>query len=75
MSQNRDITVEELREFMLTGLKQSGWNQDEINGYVAAQERSGWLRPKCPAWLRNSAAVYYALPVQRPANAGSLRGL
>lgn len=61
----RDITVEDLREMIVKALESDGWSDQEVAGYVTAQEHSGWLRPKCPAWLRNSAAVWYLIP---PAN-------
>jgi hypothetical protein len=62
ISGGRDITREELREMIETGLKEQGRDQDYIDGYIAAHERAGWLRATCPAWMRNSAAVHYCLP-------------
>lgn len=62
MSVGRDLTVDDLREMIVISLQQQGRDQLYIDGYIDAQERSGWLRPACPAWIRNSAGVYYALP-------------
>jgi hypothetical protein len=58
----KDISIEGLEELMRHALIEDGAGPDFVEGYVAAQRRSGWLRPGCPAWIRNSAGVYYALP-------------
>jgi len=60
--QSHDLSVDGLRDLMVAALSNAGWSPEEIAGYVAAQEKAGWLRPQCPAWIRNSAGVYYALP-------------
>jgi hypothetical protein len=57
-----DLSVSDLREIIVSALLANGWTEEEIAGYVRAHETSGWLRPKCPAWIRNSAGVFYALP-------------
>lgn len=62
MSTPRDLTVEDLAELMTHAMKSAGRSDDWIHGYLAAQRFSGWLRPQCPAWIRNSAGVHYALP-------------
>lgn len=62
MSQPRDLSIADLRQLMLDALESGGHSPDWIAGYIAAQERSGWLRPSCPAWIRNSAGVFYAIP-------------
>ena len=59
---HRDISIDDLREMIITALTADHWTTEQIAGYVAAQEASGWLRVSCPAWLRNSAAVHYCIP-------------
>lgn len=63
MKAQTDITSDDLRGMMQKALQDAGWSPDKIAGYLLAQEKSGWLRPQCPAWIRNSAAVYYCLPI------------
>lgn len=58
----KDLSVEDLRELIVIALTNNGWTGEEIAGYVRAHEVAGWLRPKCPAWLRNAAGVHYAIP-------------
>lgn len=56
-----DLSVTDLREMMVSALAQVGHSDSFIAGFISAQERSGWLRPNCPAWIRNSAGVHFAL--------------
>ena len=56
----RDCTPAQLENLMRSALIRSEWGASEISGYIAAQQKSGWLRQNCPQWIRNSAAIYYA---------------
>jgi hypothetical protein len=47
-----------MREF----LTKRGDTPEAIAAYIEAQKLAGWLRPRCPAWLRNSAILYFLLP-------------
>jgi len=58
----KDLSIADLQELMVIALENAGWTQPEIAGYIAAMRRAGWLRPNCPAWIRNSAGVYFAIP-------------
>lgn len=62
----KDLTVQDLKELMIFDLERRGKSPDFIAGYLAAQEKSGWLRNECPAWIRNSAGLYYAIPISEP---------
>lgn len=53
-----DVTKEGLRRLIIKTLAAEGMGADYIEGYLDAQERSGWLKPGAPQWLRNSAAFY-----------------
>jgi len=64
--QNRhQITTADLREIMTEALERRHASADYIAGYIAAHELCGWLRPSCPQWIRDTAALHYLLP---PAN-------
>lgn len=59
----RDISCDDLREMIDDYLTKIGATPEYRAGYLDAQEKSGWLRPSAPAWIRNSAALYYCLPL------------
>lgn len=61
-SKPKDISPGDLEEIMRDALKSRNAPPDYIAGYIDAQKRSGFLKPKAPAWIRNTAALYYLLP-------------
>ncbi len=62
MRKPKNVTVSELREIIRAALVACEWGQGEIEGYIRAHEFAGWLRPKCPQWMRDSGAVIYQVP-------------
>lgn len=62
-SKQKDISCNDLEEMMIEYLKNRGSTVEYVKGYLDAQRKSGWLRPSAPAWIRNSAAIYYCLPL------------
>lgn len=59
----KDLSIADLEDLMIYYLDRRGVSEEFKAGYLEAQRKSGWLRPGCPAWLRNSAGVYYAIPI------------
>lgn len=62
MKDPTDYTPGELEMLMVPYLVKRGRSDEYIAGYLEAQKLSGWLRPACPAWIRNSAALWYLIP-------------
>lgn len=62
MKKSKDITPEELEDIIRDYLENQGFGVAYVEGYIDAQKKAGWLRPNCPAWMRNSVAVHYLLP-------------
>ena len=54
-----NISIKELEILMRDFYHTRDRSQDFIDGFITAQKLSGWLRPRCPAWIRNSAASYF----------------
>lgn len=57
------VTIEQLQDLMVRSLTRDGWTKSEIRGYITAQRNCGWLRPKCPQWIRETAAMHYKLSI------------
>jgi len=54
-----NISPDELEILMREFYHKRDRTQDFIDGFLTAQKLSGWLRPRCPAWIRNSATSYF----------------
>ena len=66
MKNPEDYSPDDLRALMIEHLEKRGESPEFVRGYIAAQERFGLLRPRCPAWMRNSAALFYLIPISEP---------
>lgn len=64
MNAKHDISIEDFEELMTDYLRKRGFSDDYIAGFLEAQRLSGWSRKNCPAWMRNSAALHFAIPPQ-----------
>lgn len=62
MKTPQDFSIEDLEKLMREYLEKRGESQDFIKGYIDAQRKSGFLRDRSPAWVRNSAALFYLIP-------------
>lgn len=71
-SSARNISIGDLRDMMQDHLSKRGHSVEFVAGYLEAQTRSGWLRENAPAWIRNSAALYYLLPTDTDSPAPEL---
>lgn len=68
MSTNTDppnISPDELEILMRDFYHRRDRSQDFVDGFITAQKLSGWLRPRCPNWIRNSSASYFQ-PLDTP---------
>lgn len=63
VSKNPNITPENLREFIVANLEKRGKTPDFIAGYVEAMDLAGYTAKGKPAWIRNSAALLYLIPI------------
>ena len=63
MKPPEDFTTSDLEQLMREYLEKRGMSADFVRGYIEAQRKSGWLRDRSPAWVRNSAALFYLIPV------------
>jgi hypothetical protein len=61
MTRRKEMTVADLEALMISYLADRGMSAEYIRGYLEGQRLSGWLRPNCPEWIRNSAAMKYQL--------------
>lgn len=66
MKPPEDFSTEDLEKLMREHLAKRRESDDYVRGYLDAQRRAGWLRPRCPAWMRNSAALFYLIPISEP---------
>jgi len=46
-------------------LTDAGKGEEFQNGYIAAMELCGYLKPTAPEWMRRSAAIYYTHPTNQ----------
>jgi hypothetical protein len=54
-----NISPEQLEILMRDFYHRRERSQDFIDGFITAQKLSGWLRPRCPNWIRTSCASFF----------------
>lgn len=62
---NQTPTPGQIENLMRGYLKNRGKGEEFQNGYIAAMELCGYLKPTAPEWMRRSAGVFYQHPTNQ----------